>query len=101
MDKENPDLGLYDFTQDDLDRGAFKTPTLREIARTAPYIHDGSERTLLDVINFYDQGGIPNSHLSSDMKKLNLSEEEKADLVEFLESLTGEMAKFEEPELPE
>jgi len=101
MDKVNPDLGRYDLTQDDLDRGAFKTPTLREIAMTAPYMHDGSEKTLSDVINFYDQGGIPNPHLSTDIKKLNLSEQEKADLVEFLKSLTGEMPEFEEPELPE
>jgi len=101
MDKENPDLGRHDLTQDDLDRGAFKTPTLREIAMTAPYMHDGSQKTLLEVINYYDKGGTPNSHLSTDMKKLNLSEQDKADLVEFLESLTGEMAKFEEPELLE
>ena len=64
-------------------------------------MHDGSEKTLLDVINFYDQGGIPNPHLSTDIKKLNLSEQEKADLVEFLKSLTGEMPEFGEPELPE
>ncbi len=101
MDKENPDLGRHDLTKDDLDRGAFKTPTLREIAMTAPYMHDGSQKTLLEVINYYDKGGTPNSHLSTDMKKLNLSEQDKADLVEFLESLTGEMAEFEEPELPE
>lgn len=101
MDKENPDLGRHDLTQDDLDRGAFKTPTLREIAMTAPYMHDGSQETLLDVINYYDRGGNANANLSSDMKKLNLSEQEKADLVEFLESLTGEMPEFEEPELPE
>lgn len=99
MDKIKPDLGRFEVTKRDADRGAFKTPTLREIARTAPYMHDGSLKTLLDVINFYDRGGIPNPYLSPDMKPLKLSEQEKADLVEFLKSLTGEMPEFKEPEL--
>lgn len=97
MDKENPDLGRFEVTKEESDRGAFKTPTLREIASTAPYMHDGSEKTLLDVINFYDKGGLPNPYLSTDIKPLNLTDEEKADLVAFMESLTGEMAEFQEP----
>lgn len=101
MDKEKPDWGRYEITKDDLNRGAFKTPTLREIARTAPYMHDGSEKTLLDVVNLYNKGGIPNPHLSPKIKPLNLTDQEKADLVEFLKSLSGEMAEFKEPELPE
>ena len=101
MDKEAPDSGRFDVTKEETDRGAFKTPTLREIASTAPYMHDGSERTLLDVINFYDKGGITNPYLSTDIKPLKLTDEEKADLVAFMESLTGEMGEFEEPTLPE
>ncbi len=57
MDKETPDLGRFEVTKEETDRGAFKTPTLREIASTAPYMHDGSEKTLLDVINFYARAG--------------------------------------------
>lgn len=101
IDKDKPDWGRYEITKDDLNRGAFKTPTLREIARTAPYMHDGSEKTLLDVVNLYNKGGIPNPHLSPKIKPLNLTDQEKADLVEFLKSLSGEMAEFKEPELPE
>ncbi len=100
MDQETPDVGRFEISKKEADRGAFKTPTLREIAAGAPYMHDGSEKTLLDVINFYDKGGVPNAQLSTDIKPLNLTNQEKADLVEFLKSLTGEMPAFEEPELP-
>jgi cytochrome c peroxidase len=89
MDTEEPDLGRYTVTKSDSDRGAFKTPTLRDIVRTAPYMHDGSLRTLLDVIDFYNKGGIPNKHLSKEIRPLNLTGQEKADLVEFLKSLGG------------
>jgi cytochrome c peroxidase len=89
QDQPQPDLGRFEQTKNDSDRGAFKTPTLRDMSRTSPYMHDGSVRTLLDVINFYNKGGIPNKHLSPFMKPLNLSEEQKADLVSFLRSLTG------------
>jgi cytochrome c peroxidase len=91
MDKANPDLGRYEITKNEEDRGAFKTPTLRDISRTAPYMHDGSLKTLREVIDYYDKGGTPNAHLSKDMKPLNLTEQEKEDLAAFLESLTGEM----------
>ena len=89
MDKKEPDWGRFNETKNDSDRGAFKTPTLRDMSRTAPYMHDGSLRTLLDVVNFYNKGGIPNKNLSPHVKPLNLTEEEKADLVAFLKSLTG------------
>jgi cytochrome c peroxidase len=100
MDKEKSDLGRFDISKNDEDRGAFKTPTLRDIARTAPYMHDGSLKTLREVIDFYDKGGIPNPHLSTDMKPLQLTEQEKTDLIAFLQSLTGEMAEITEPKLP-
>ncbi len=101
MDMEDPDLGRYDQTKLDEDRGAFKTPTLREIEHTAPYMHDGSEKTLMDVVELYNRGGVSNPYLSSDIKPLDLTEQEKTDLVEFMKSLTCDMPEFEVPELPE
>lgn len=90
MNKPNPDLGRYEITKKEEDRGAFKTPTLREIARTGPYMHDGSLETLDEVVEFYNKGGIKNPNLDKEMKPLNLTEEEKRDLVEFLKTLNGE-----------
>ena len=89
QDQRPPDLGRFEQTKNDSDRGAFKTPTLRDMSRTAPYMHDGSMRTLLDVINFYNNGGISNPHLSRHMKPLNLTDEQKANLVDFLRALSG------------
>jgi len=90
MDKPNPDEGRSAVTKNPKDYGAFKTPTLRDIARTAPYMHDGSLKTLEEVVDFYDKGGIPNKNLDPSMKKLNLTAKEKQDLVAFLRSLNGE-----------
>jgi len=90
MDLENPDLGRFVETKNDSDYGRFKTPTLRDIARTSPYMHNGSLRSLREVVDFYDQGGIQNDNLSIHIKPLNLTEEEKEKLVEFMRSLTGE-----------
>jgi len=89
-DKATPDAGRHDVTKNDADWGAFKTPTLRDIARTAPYMHDGSLKTLEEVVDYYDKGGIPNKNLDERMKKLNLTAQDKSDLVEFLKSLNGE-----------
>ena len=71
------------------DRGAFKTPTLREIPRTAPYMHDGSLPTLEEVIDFYDRGGRENPNLDPEIRPLHLSPAEKQDLLAFLGSLAG------------
>jgi cytochrome c peroxidase len=90
MDKPKPDLGRYTVTKDPKDWGAFKTPTLREIEHTAPYMHDGSLKTLAEVVDFYDKGGNPNKNIDEKMKKLNLTDVEKKDLVEFLKALSGE-----------
>ncbi len=73
--------------------GAFKTPTVRDIARTGPYMHDGSLDTLEAVIDHYDKGGTPNPALDDDMKPLKLTAQEKADLVAFMKALTGETKK--------
>jgi cytochrome c peroxidase len=70
-------------------RGDFKTPTLREIARTAPYMHDGGFATLDDVVDFYDRGGRPNPNLDPDIRPLRLTDDEKRALVSFLQALSG------------
>jgi cytochrome c peroxidase len=73
------------------DRGAFKTPTLREATRTAPYMHDGSLATLEDVIDYYDRGGNVNALLDPEIRPLRLTTGEKRALIGFLSSLSGEM----------
>ena len=90
MDKPEPDLGRYVVTRQEADKGAFKTPTLRDISRTAPYMHDGSLKTLEDVVEHYNKGGNKNPWLHADVRPLNLSEQDKKDLVEFLKALDGE-----------
>ena len=98
--KENPDLGRYNQKPLSLMKGAFKTPTLREIALTAPYFHDGSANTLLDVINFYVTGGIVKTNLSPNLKPLILTEQDKQDLIAFLQALTSEHKPVTLPQLP-
>lgn len=88
-DKKDYDFGRFIVTKNDSDIARFKTSTLRDIARTAPFMHDGSLRTLKEVIEFYDKGGIKNSNLSDKMKPLKLTEEEEDNLIEFLRSLSG------------
>lgn len=83
------DFGRYDQTKVESDKGAFKTPTLRNVARTAPYMHDGSLKTLRDVVDFYAGGGNSNPHLDKEMKPLILTRRERDDLVAFLNSLNG------------
>ena len=84
------DLGRYEVTQDPNDRWFYKTPSLRNIQLTYPYMHDGSLGTLEEVIDFYDNGGIANPLLDPLIKPLGLTKEEKQQLVDFLESLTGD-----------
>jgi cytochrome c peroxidase len=101
MDKEKPDLGRFDHTKDPADHGRFKVPTLRNIAETPPYLHDGSEKTLMDVVNYYNRGGVPNTELDPLMVPLHLAEREKVDLVAFLEALTGPVARVDVPLFPD
>jgi cytochrome c peroxidase len=84
------DLGRYMVTNNPDDIGAFKTPTLREIARTAPYMHDGRFKTLEEVVKFYNQGGIKNPHQDNTIIPLELTEQEQQDVVALLKSLNGE-----------
>ena len=97
--KGQEDLGLAQVTKSSADIGKFKTPTLRNIILTAPYMHDGSLTTLEDVIAFYDQGGRPNPNLDTEIKPLELTDQEKMDLLEFLKSLTGPIVSVSVEEL--
>jgi cytochrome c peroxidase len=114
--------GTWRFTQDDfqdiglpdadLGRGkllpqvegiqhAFKTPTLRNVALRAPYMHDGSMTTLAEVVEHYNKGGAASRpSVASQIKPLHLTEREKEDLVSFLRSLTGKDAAVQVPRLP-
>ncbi len=92
MDKESPDLGRYTVTKSEADKGAFKTPTLRDVAKRGPYMHDGSEKTLEQVVAFYNKGGHKNPWLTPEIQPLNLTAPEQTDLVAFLRVLTGEVA---------
>ncbi len=84
------DLGLYEITLNPNDRWKYKTPTLRNIALTAPYMHNGTLATLEEVVDYYDRGGIAHENLDSRIKPLELSQTEKEGLVEFLKALTGD-----------
>jgi cytochrome c peroxidase len=85
------DEGRFAITFDARDHGRFKTPTLREVARTAPYMHDGSLATLDDVIGYYDRGGNRNTDVDQAIQPLHLSPEEKRAIVAFLRTLTGDI----------
>jgi cytochrome c peroxidase len=87
------DLGRFKPTKIETEKGEFKTPTLRDVALSGPYMHDGSLKTLNDVVDFYAGGGNSNLYLDKQIKPLNLSAQDRADLVKFLESLTGDMPK--------
>jgi cytochrome c peroxidase len=95
-----PDLGRFNIRAIASMKGAFKTPSLRDIELTAPYFHDGSAATLREVVDHYVRGGDDRSNLATDMKPLDLSEQEKQDLVAFLRALTGRRTAFVVPELP-
>jgi cytochrome c peroxidase len=98
--KKKPDLGRFEVTKEDRDRGAYRTPALRNLRDTAPYMHDGSLKTLREVVDFYDKGGEDNEWLDPDMQPLELTEKEKADLLAFLESLQAETLVVNAGELP-
>lgn len=89
-DSHKVDLGLFDITKKAEDMGKFKTPTLREVANTGPYMHNGQFATLRQVLEFYNKGGNANPFLDHKMRELDLTEEEKSDLVAFLLALNGE-----------
>lgn len=96
-ERKHNDIGRFAVTLDPADRWAYKTPSLRNVALTFPYMHDGSLKTLADVIDFYNAGGIDFDGKSPLLHPLGLSEQDKSDLVEFLKSLTGDHPAALEP----
>jgi cytochrome c peroxidase len=84
------DMGRFEQTKAEADRGAFMTPMLRDVARTAPYMHDGSLKTLKDVVDFYAGGGNSNPYLDKEIRAIKLTAQDRQDLVAFLQSLNGE-----------
>ncbi len=98
---ESADTGREQHTGRLEDRGKFRTPSVRSITSSAPYMHDGSLKTLMEVVEHYDKGGTPNKWLSDKIFPLKLSVQEKQDLVAFMEdALSGEMPQIEVPRLP-
>ena len=91
------DAGRFEISHNPEDQGAFKTPTLRNVALTGPYMHDGSSKTLEDVIDLYDRGGGDDPNKSKLVYKLELTPQEKSDLVAFLKSLTGTVPQVQAP----
>jgi len=100
MDAEKPDVGRFEVTKDAKDFGAFKTPTIRNVEFTAPFMHDGSLATLMDVVEHYNKGGTPNKNLSDKIKPLKLTDQEKLDLVEFMKACSGSFPPIEQGRLP-
>jgi len=98
--KDTPDMGRYAQKPIASLKGAFKTPTVREAASTAPYFHDGSAKSLDEVVDFYAKGGLVKTNLSKNMKELPLSKEEKSELVAFLNALSSPAKPFVLPLLP-
>jgi cytochrome c peroxidase len=89
-DRPNPDRGREAITSKRRDFGRFKVPGLRDLARRAPYMHDGSLKTLSQVLDIYARGGVPNPHLDTRLAPFYLDEQTRRDLLAFLDSLNGE-----------
>jgi cytochrome c peroxidase len=98
--EKEPDMGRYFQRPLRLMKGAFKTPSLREIKRTAPYFHDGSAKTLKEVVEHYVIGGVVKTNLSPNMEKIDLSDKEINDVVEFMKALSSPFYAVSLPELP-
>ncbi|HTU24458.1 MAG TPA: cytochrome c peroxidase [Pirellulales bacterium] len=101
VDQASIDAGRQAITKDDKDFGAFKTPTVRNIEHSFPYMHDGSQKTLEEVVEWYAKGGHPNPHLDEKIKKLDLSDQDKQDLVAFLKACSGDFPKVERGRFPQ
>jgi cytochrome c peroxidase len=103
LNKDKPDPGRMEVTKDEQDRGKFRVPPLREVARTPPYFHDGSVKTLAEAVALMAAGGAPNPQLSPlflRVRDAQLGPAEQQELVAFLEGLSGEFPIIEPPELP-
>jgi cytochrome c peroxidase len=93
--------GRMAVTHDGKDKGAFKTPSLRNLKDTGPYMHDGSRKTLIEAIDLYDEGGIKNPDLDPKIKPLKLTEIEESALAYFLQALNGDPVKISAPAMPQ
>jgi cytochrome c peroxidase len=103
-DKPKPDEGRKAVTKKDEDMGAFRVPSLRDVANTAPYFHDGSAKTLEEAVALMAAGGRDNPHRSSDfdvVREAKLTAQDQKDLVEFLKALSGKYPIVAPPKLPE
>lgn len=101
MQDADPEPGHFKHTRREEDWGAFKTPTLRNVANTSPYMHNGQLSNLREVIAWFDRGGYRHEDLDRSIRPLNLTRDEKRDLVAFLEALTGPLPPVETGRLPE
>jgi cytochrome c peroxidase len=98
MDQVNPDPGRKTITRKRSDLRKFKVPTLRDLAICTPYMHDGSIKTLGEVLDLYAKGGLPNPHLDTRLTPFYMDEQTKQDLLAFLAALNGEgWQKFTPP----
>jgi cytochrome c peroxidase len=95
------DLGLYYTTKRDTDKGKFRTPSVREVGQTGPYMHNGAFRTLDEVVDFYNRGGGKDTAKDPLLSPLGLTQQEMDDLMEFLLGLTGDPIIVDIPSLPE
>jgi len=101
MDQKEPDVGRFKVTNKPEDTGAFKTPTLRDIAKSAPYFHDGSAKTLEEAVDIMLAGGKDNEHLDrKNLQKHSIPPDQREDLLNFLRALTVD-CKLSKPPLPE
>ena len=101
MSAKEPDLGRFTETKVEKDKGAFKTPTIRNVALSAPYMHDGSLATLEEVVEHYNKGGDKNPWLSEKIVPLKLTPQESIDLVEFMRACTGSFPSVSSARLPQ
>jgi cytochrome c peroxidase len=101
MDKPEPDKGRFSVSKNEADTGAFKTPTLRDVAESAPYFHDGSVATLEEAVDFMLGGGKANPYLDKkNLEKREITKEQRADLIAFLKALDVD-CKLTKPALPQ
>ena len=102
MDQKEPDVGRFKVTNKPEDTGAFKTPTLRDIAKSAPYFHDGSAKTLEEAVDIMLAGGKDNPHLDKkNLQAHKLLPEQREDLLNFLRSLSVDNCSLSKPPLPQ
>ena len=99
-DEPDADMGRFAIRAVPSLKGAFKTPTLRDVAMTAPYFHEGSAKTLMEVVEHYNRGGDSKKNLSPDIKSLHLSNKEMMDIVAFMAALTSPQLQVTLPILP-